>query len=183
MIFEELPLKNSFLILPEMIKDDRGEFGRIYCCEEFGRFIEGKKIVQVNHSVNKHKGTIRGMHYQQTPHLEAKMIRCIKGAVYDVIIDIRINSKTFLKWYSVELSAMNKKMLYVPEGFAHGFQVLLDDTELIYFHTGFYNKKSEGGISYNDPQLGIKWPLPPAYLTDRDLSNALIDNNFKGVLL
>ena len=135
----------------------------------------------MNHSFTTHKGTIRGMHYQAAPYREIKMIRCIAGAVFDVIIDIRRDSPTFLRWFGVELSARNKKMLYIPEGFAHGFQSLADNTELLYHHSEFYTPGSEGGIRYDDEKAAIKWPLPLSVISERDANHPYIDKNFKGI--
>ena len=121
------------------------------------------------------------MHYQVAPYTEIKMVRCIAGSIYDVIIDLRKDSSSFLQWTGVELSAQNKKMLYIPEGFAHGFQTLSNDCELIYHHTAFYTPGAEGGIRYDDPAIGIEWPLVVADISDRDKNHPLLDKNFKGV--
>ena len=135
----------------------------------------------MNHSFTTHKGTIRGMHYQAAPYREIKMIRCIAGAVFDVIIDIRQDSPTFLRWFGVELSARNKKMLYIPEGFAHGFQCLTDNCELLYHHSEFYTPASESGIRYNDPLVAIEWPLPVSVISARDATHEILDEKFKGL--
>jgi dTDP-4-dehydrorhamnose 3,5-epimerase len=135
----------------------------------------------MNHSFTKAKGSIRGMHYQYPPNTEIKVARCISGAVFDVIIDLRKGSKTFLHWVSTELSAEKKNMIYIPEGFAHGFQTLTENCELIYFHSEYYAAGNEGGIRYNDPFLKIKWPLTVTEVSDRDNNNPLIDHNFKGL--
>jgi dTDP-4-dehydrorhamnose 3,5-epimerase len=137
--------------------------------------------VQLNHSVTDKKGTIRGMHFQIEPFREIKMVKCIAGAVYDVIIDLRRDSSTFLKWFGAELSAKNKKMLYIPEGFAHGFQCLGDNCELIYHHSAFYIPGAEGGIRYDDLMIKIKWPLPVTLLSPRDATHPYLDENFKGI--
>src|SRR6478752_4125211 len=135
MKFTETSLKGSYTIDLNLFKDERGWFARTYCKNEFETIGHAKEWVQLNHSFTKQKGAIRGMHYQLPPFSEIKMVRCIAGAVYDVIIDLRKDSETFLKWFGVELSAENKKMIYIPEGFAHGFQALTNDCELIYHHS------------------------------------------------
>ena len=138
-------------------------------------------FVQFNYSFNKAKGTVRGMHFQHAPFAEIKMLRCIAGAVYDVIIDLRKDSPTFLKWFGTELSAQNKKMLYIPAGFAHGFQTLTDDVELIYHHTEFYMPSAEAGIPYDDKTINIHWPLAVSEISERDAHHPLIDSTFKGL--
>jgi dTDP-4-dehydrorhamnose 3,5-epimerase len=180
MIFEELQLKGSYVISLNLLSDARGGFARTYCKKEFEQIGHKKEFVQMNHSFNTHKGTLRGMHFQKAPHQEIKLIRCIKGAVIDVIVDLRKDSPTFLKHVMVELSSENKKMIYVPENFAHGFQTLEDDSELIYHHTEFYTPSADAGICYNDPVLNIDWPLPPVMVSDKDKSYPLIDSTFKG---
>lgn len=180
MIFEELHLKGAFVISLNLLSDARGGFARTYCKKAFEQIGHTKEFVQMNHSFNTHKGTLRGMHFQKAPHQEIKLIRCIRGAVIDVIIDLRMDSPSFLKHVKVELSAENKKMIYVPENFAHGFQTLDDDSELIYHHTEFYTPSADAGICYNDPVLNIDWPLPPVMVSDKDKSYPLIDSTFKG---
>lgn len=144
MIFTETLLKGSYIIELSAFTDDRGWFARTYCKNEFAAIGHTAEWVQMNHSFTKDKGAIRGMHYQLPPFSEIKMVRCIAGAVYDVIVDLRKDSPTFLQWYGTELSAANKKMLYIPEGFAHGFQTLQNDCELIYHHSQFYARRRRG---------------------------------------
>jgi dTDP-4-dehydrorhamnose 3,5-epimerase len=181
MIFTPTSLTGSFIIEPTVFTDDRGWFARFYCKNDFEEIGHDKEWVQLNHSVTNKKGTVRGMHFQLHPFREIKMVKCIAGAVYDVIIDLRRDSSTFLKWFGAELSAKNKKMLYIPEGFAHGFQCLENDCELIYHHTEFYAPNSEGGIRFNDPTIKINWPLPVLILSPRDESHPHLDENFKGI--
>ena len=140
-----------------------------------------KEWLQLNHSFTNSRGTIRGMHYQLPPHREIKMVRCIAGAVLDVAIDLREGSETFLHWTSVELTADNQQMIYIPEGFAHGFQALTDNCELLYHHSAFYTPGSEGGIRYDDPVINIQWPLPVTDISDRDSSHPLLNDSFKGI--
>jgi len=181
MIFTETVLKGSFVIGLEPYVDERGWFARTYCKNEFSKIGHQKEWVQLNHSFTKQTGTIRGMHYQLPPFSEIKLVRCIAGAVYDVIIDIRKDSATFLQYVGVELSVANKKMIYIPEGFAHGFQALTDDCELIYHHSQFYTAGIEGGLRYDEPKINIKWPLQVTSISQRDNIHSLIDSNFKGI--
>jgi len=181
MIFTATPLAGSYIIDLKPHADERGWFARYYCKEEFKKIGHAKEWVQMNHSVSYKKGTIRGMHFQIQPYKEIKMVRCIAGSVFDVIIDLRKNSATYLKWVGVELSAENKKMLYIPEGFAHGFQCLAEDCELLYHHSEFYQPAAEGGIRYDDPLINIQWPLPVSVLSERDAAHPLLDEHFKGI--
>ena len=181
MTFTPTLLSGSYIIDPEVFSDDRGWFARFYCKNEFKEIGHEKEWVQLNHSVTNKKGTIRGMHFQMEPFREIKMVKCIAGAVYDVIIDLRKDSETFLKWTGVELSAGNKRMLYIPEGFAHGFQCLQDHCELIYHHSQFYSPGSEAGIRYDDPLVKIKWPVAVTVLSSRDAAHPYLDENFKGI--
>ena len=181
MIFTETSLKNSYIIDIEPLADDRGWFARTYCKNEFNKIGLTQEWVQLNHSFTRQKGTIRGMHYQLPPYSEIKLVRCIAGAVYDVIIDLRIESSTFLKYFTIELSSKNRRMIYIPQGFAHGFQTLTDDSEIIYHHSQFYMPGVEGGIKYNDPKVNIEWPLPVKNISSRDNLHSLINNNFKGL--
>ncbi|MGZ3921739.1 MAG: dTDP-4-dehydrorhamnose 3,5-epimerase [Bacteroidia bacterium] len=181
MKFTETFLKGSYIIELTPFYDERGGFARTYCKKEFKEINHSKEFVQLNQSYNTHKGTIRGMHYQVAPFLEIKLIRCIRGSVFDVIIDIRQNSPTFLQHIAVELSESNKKMIYVPEGFAHGFQTLEDNTQLVYHHTEYYNAQADAGLNYNDPILNIKWPIPVSIISEKDKNNKLINPGFKGV--
>ncbi len=181
MIFTPTPLQGSFIIEPTGVTDDRGWFGRIYCKNEFKEIGHDREWVQMNHSSTNKKGTMRGMHYQVQPFREIKMVKCVSGSVFDVIIDLRKNSPTYLKWFGQELSAQNRKMLYIPEGFAHGFQTLTEDCDLIYLHSEFYVPNAEGGIRYNDPKLNIEWPLIPTVISERDSSHPYLDENFKGI--
>ena len=181
MKFEATKLQGLYLISLEPVSDSRGWFSRTFCKEEFEKIDHKKEWVQMNHSFTKYKGTIRGMHYQVPPFSEVKMVRCVAGAVFDVVVDIRKDSKTFLQWQGVNLSAENKQMLYIPEGFAHGFQTLTDECELLYHHTAMYRPGAEGGLRYNDPMIGIEWPLPANHLSERDLAHELINQDFKGI--
>ena len=180
MTFTETPLKGSYIIGLTPSGDSRGWFARTYCKHEFAEIGHEKEWVQLNHSFSAQKGTIRGMHFQLHPYSEIKMVRCIAGSVYDVIVDLRKDSATFLKWFAVELSAENKKMIYIPAGFAHGFQTLTNNAELIYHHSEFYMPAAEAGMMYNDHLVGIEWPLEVSEISDRDNKHPLIDSIFKG---
>lgn len=181
MIFEPTSLKGVYIVNPQPMVDKRGWFARTFCKEEFGQIGHTKEWVQMNHSFTNEKGSIRGMHYQIPPHSEIKMVRCIAGAVWDVVLDIRKESDTFLKWTGIELSAENKKMIYIPEGFAHGFQAQTNNCELIYLHSAFYTPEFERGIRHDDPLINIRWPLPVTEVSERDLSHSLLTNDFKGI--
>lgn len=169
MVFKETRLKNAFIIELEKIVDDRGFFSRVWCQKEFEANGLNVNVVQCNLAFNTSKGTLRGMHYQIVPHQEAKLVRCTRGKVYDVIIDLRSKSPTYLQWIGVELSSENRKMLYVPENFAHGYLTLTDNTELFYQVSNFYSPESESGIRWNDRKVNIKWPQTNGLtMTDKD---------------
>ena len=183
MKFVEAPLAGAYTIELEALLDERGLFVRTFCQKEFTEIGFHKQIVQINHSLTRRRGAIRGMHYQLPPVCEIKIIRCVQGKVFDVMLDLRAGSRTFMQWHSVELSKDNLYMTYIPEGFAHGFQALTDHAELIYHHSAFYSPEHERGLRYDDPALKIKWPLPVGAVSPRDLSYPLIDDNFKGIEL
>lgn len=181
MKFTPTHLSGLHVINLQPVSDTRGWFARTYCKNRFAEIGHTKEWLQLNHSFTARKGAIRGMHYQLPPHREIKMIRCISGAVLDVAIDLREGSETFLKWKSVELNAENKTMIYIPEGFAHGFQALTDNCELLYHHSAFYTPGSEAGIRYDDPRINIPWPLPVTDISERDLAHPLLNETFKGI--
>jgi dTDP-4-dehydrorhamnose 3,5-epimerase len=169
MIFQETKLKGAYIIEPQRLEDQRGFFARTFCQKEFEKQGLSACIVQSNLSFNKKTATLRGMHYQADPHQEAKIVSCVKGAMYDVIIDLRPNSSTYLQWLAIELSDSNNKMLYIPKGFAHGFQTLTDNTAVLYQMSEFYHPESARGVRWNDPIFGIKWPLPNPVISDKDM--------------
>jgi dTDP-4-dehydrorhamnose 3,5-epimerase len=181
MTFFQTPLLGSYVINLSSYSDERGWFARTYCENEFAEIGHGARWVQMNHSYTTKKGTVRGMHYQLPPYREIKMVRCVRGKVFDVIIDIRRSSDTFRQWFGVELSPAAMNMLYIPEGFAHGFQTLADDSELLYHHSEFYTPNAEGGIRYDDPSVNIKWPLEVTSVSERDLNHPLLTKEFKGI--
>jgi dTDP-4-dehydrorhamnose 3,5-epimerase len=181
MTFTSTPLAGAFEVRLQPFRDERGWFARFYCKKEFETIGHTKEWVQLNQSVTYDKGTIRGMHFQFPPFREIKLVRCIAGAVFDVIIDLRQGSPTFLDWHGAELSAANGNMLYIPEGFAHGFQTLEANSALIYHHTEFYTPAAEGGFRYDDPAFSIPWPLPVSAVSERDSRHPAVEQNFKGI--
>ncbi|MBW2570183.1 MAG: dTDP-4-dehydrorhamnose 3,5-epimerase [Deltaproteobacteria bacterium] len=174
MKINKLPLEDAFVIEPEVVTDNRGIFARVFCQRELQNILHGKNIVQINHSLTKQKGAIRGMHFQYPPKAEVKMVKCLCGSVFDVTIDLKKDSSTFLKWHGEVLSAENMKTIYIPEGFAHGFQTLEENCELLYLHTEFYSPDHEGGVRYDDPKIGIKWPLGITHVSERDQNHSLL---------
>jgi dTDP-4-dehydrorhamnose 3,5-epimerase len=178
MIFRELRLKGAYEIELELHADERGSFARTYCGREFERHGLNPRIAQCNVSYNRRSGTLRGMHYQVPPHQEAKLVRCTRGALYDVIVDLRPDSPTYCEWTALELRAdpgATSKMLYIPEGFAHGFQTLEDDTDVFYQMSAFYVPEAARGFRWNDPAFSINWPGPVTVISDRDRTYADLD--------
>jgi dTDP-4-dehydrorhamnose 3,5-epimerase len=165
----------------DSFSDHRGAFSRLYCEHELAVVIGDRHIAQINQSRTSAVGSVRGLHYQHPPHAEMKLVRCLKGRVWDVTVDLRAGSFTFLHWHAEELSPDNARMLVIPEGFAHGFQVLEADSEMLYLHTAPYIQTAEGGLLYNDPRLGITWPLPVRDLSDRDRRQLPITPDFRGI--
>ncbi|MGY5810820.1 dTDP-4-dehydrorhamnose 3,5-epimerase [Rhizobium sp. LEGMi198b] len=174
-------IEGLFIAESTVIGDSRGTFSRVYCQNELAPAIGDRTICQANISMTAAVGAVRGMHYQHTPRSEMKIVRCIEGRVFDVAVDLRRGSPTFLQWHGVELSPGNRLAFVIPEGCAHGFQVLEESSRLLYLHTEFYSPEHEGGVRYNDPRVGIEWPLPPVHLSSRDVSHPLLDENFHGV--
>jgi len=168
MIFTETKLKGAYIIEIKRIEDDRGFFGRVWCENELSKYNLNTNIVQANTSLSVHKGTLRGMHFQKNPYQETKLVRCTRGAIFDVIVDLRPKSPTFKQWFGIELTQDNYKMLYVPENFAHGILTLEDNSEVSYFVTQFYTPNAEGGIRWDDPAINIKWPVNPTTITEKD---------------
>lgn len=178
MIFKETSLNGAYIVELDPIEDDRGFFARSWCKDEFYKHKLNTKLIQCNISFNKLKGTLRGMHFQVKPYEEAKLVRCTRGAIYDVIIDMRTSSRTFLKWVGIELTEDNRRALYIPEGFAHGFQTLEDNSEVFYQMSEEYHPECARGIRWNDPEFNIKWPLDVSKISYKDESfkNFSIDN-------
>lgn len=175
------PLPGVVVVEMTPVADNRGTFARLYDGRELAPITGERRIEQINHSRTNTVGAVRGMHFQYPPHAEMKLVRCLRGRVWDVAVDLRAGSSSFLHWHAEELSPDNNRMLVIPEGCAHGFQVLEPESELLYLHTARYAPKAEGGVSCNDPRLGITWPLPVAGLSHRDRSFAPIAPDFLGI--
>lgn len=174
----QTPLSGLMLVESRAVGDQRGSFARLFCARELEPLGLPGAIAQINHSLTCETGTVRGLHFQRPPRAEAKLVRCLKGRVWDVAVDLRLGSPTFLQWHAVELNPENRLALYLPQGFAHGFQTLTPDCELLYLHTEFYSPEHEGGLRHDDPALGIAWPLPVAGLSARDAAHPLVSAGF-----
>ncbi len=177
------PIDGVAVVETARFMDHRGAFARLFCEDALAGLLGERRIVQINHSRTVQVGAVRGMHFQHAPHAEMKMVRCLKGRVFDVAVDLRAASATFLQWHAVELSEENARMLVIPEGCAHGFQVLEPDSELLYLHTAAYAPAAEGGVRHDDPELAITWPRAATDLSERDRRHPLIDKAFCGVEL
>lgn len=177
----ETPLLGLKIIQRNPIEDTRGFLNRFYCADEFKTYGFNKPISQINHTLTRQKGAVRGLHYQQQPFAEIKLVSCLKGEIFDVAVDLRKDSATFLHWYGEVLSESNQRSLLIPEGFAHGFQTLTEDCELIYLHTAPYAKEAEAAISVIDPRVSIRWPLAITELSERDSLHSMITNDFEGI--
>lgn len=174
-------LPGLFFVDLKPLKDIRGQLKRLYCNDEFINIMNNKPISQINYTFTNKKGSVRGLHYQIKPFSEKKIITCIKGEVCDVAVDLRKNSPTFLRHFSIILSEKNNKMIVIPEGFAHGFQTLKDNCEMMYFHSKPFNSKSERGINSLDPKLNIRWPLNITQISDKDKNHAFLKIDFRGI--
>lgn len=174
MRFLETKIPGVYVIQPERLADTRGYFARTFCIHEFESRGINPRIVQCSTSYNARRATLRGLHYQLAPHAETKLIRCTRGAIFDVLADLRPDSPTYLHWAGIELSESNGKSLYVPEGVAHGFQTLVHKTEVFYQISEFFHSESASGVRWDDPALNIEWPLKPATISDRDLALPLV---------
>jgi dTDP-4-dehydrorhamnose 3,5-epimerase len=183
MEFIATSINGLYTVQVKKLEDERGLFARTFCKKEFKQIGFDKEFVQFNHSFNRYKGTVRGMHFQQAPYTETKLIRCIQGAVYDVAVDLRKDSPTFLQHFGIELTEENMLSVLIPEGFAHGFQTLQHNSALIYYHTQFYTPNADAGIRFDDSALNIDWPLAAVMVSDKDRSYKMIDNNFKGITI
>jgi dTDP-4-dehydrorhamnose 3,5-epimerase len=181
--FFPTPLPGLTLVHRKPIEDNRGFFSRFFCAEDFGRVGLTKPIAQINHSMTHAKGAVRGLHFQYPPFAEDKIVTCMRGSVFDVAVDLRNDSPTFLQWHGEILSAENQRSLLIPQGFAHGFQTLTTDCELLYLHSMPYAPDCEGALHALDPQLKILWPLPITELSERDRAHPMIGAEFTGVTL
>lgn len=181
--FIPTPLTGLMLVQRKAIEDHRGFLSRFYCAEEFRAAGIDKPVAQINHTLTRQRGAVRGLHFQHPPHAETKLVSCLRGEVLDVAVDLRRDSPTFLHWHGEILSAANRKSLLIPEGYAHGFQTLTEDCELIYLHTSSYHPEAEGALNMADPRLNIAWPLPANDLSERDRNHPFISQNFQGIVL
>ncbi|WP_243439161.1 dTDP-4-dehydrorhamnose 3,5-epimerase family protein [Fundidesulfovibrio soli] len=175
------PVDGLFEVSHTRFTDSRGLFERLFCIEALVSILKGRHIVAVNHSKTASIGALRGLHYQMPPHAEMKLVCCLRGSVHDVAVDIRQGSSTFLRHHTTILTGDNARMVVIPEGFAHGFQVLEPDSELLYLHTAPYAPASERGLAWNDPRLAIEWPGPVTDISQRDGGHAFINDSFQGV--
>jgi dTDP-4-dehydrorhamnose 3,5-epimerase len=173
--FEETPLPGAYVITGNAHEDERGFFARQFCRREFGEHGLMTQVVQVNTSYNAHRGTLRGLHYQLPPKAESKLVRCVAGAIHDVIVDLRKDSRTFGMPFGLELSSANRAMMYVPKGFAHGFITLADATEVLYLMDEFYSSELERGIRWNDKRFSVAWPIAPQFVSSRDATHRDFD--------
>lgn len=178
---EQTPLHGVYALDTPASSDARGRFSRLFCDREFEAVRPSLHFCQINLSVTDRRGTIRGLHYQRPPHAEAKLIRCLRGRVFDVLVDLRRDSPTYLRWHALELSEDNARAIFVPEGIAHGFQALTDDVHLLYMHTAHWQPGAEGGLRYDDPALAIAWPEPVTLMSDRDRALPTIADGFAGL--
>ncbi len=176
------PLDGLLVIERRRHSDHRGYFGRLFCANELSAVGVDTSVAQVNHSFTRQVGTVRGLHFQHPPHCEVKFVSCLRGEVFDVAVDLRRGSPTFLKWHAERLSETNRRSLFIPRGFAHGFQTLSDDCELLYLHSAPYAAGAEGGVSPNDPALGIHWPLPFTHISHRDATHPALPGDFRGLV-
>ena len=176
----DLPLAGLKQVERKRLGDSRGFLSRLFCAEELASAGWQKSIVQINHTFTAKRGTVRGMHFQLPPHAEMKLVSCLRGRVWDVAVDLREGSDTVLHWHAAELSADNQRALLIPEGFAHGFQALTDDVELLYCHSAAFHDEAQSGLNPRDPKLAIEWPLEITELSDVDAQHPLINQNFAG---
>lgn len=181
--FIPTPLTGLILVQRKAIEDHRGFLSRFYCADEFTEAGINRPIAQINNTLTRKKGAVRGLHFQHAPHAEVKMVSCLQGEIFDVAVDLRRGSPTFLQWHGEVLSAANRRSLLIPEGYAHGFQALTEDCELIYLHTAAYHSQAEGAFNVIDPRINIAWPLAIAELSERDRSHKLIEQDFQGITL
>lgn len=181
--FIPTPLAGLMRVQRKAIEDARGFLSRFYCAEAFAEAGIDKTIAQINHTLTRRKGAVRGLHFQYPPHAETKLVSCLHGEIFDVAVDLRHGSPTFLHWHGVLLSAENRQSLLIPEGFAHGFQALSDDCELLYLHTAAYCPEAEGALNARDPILNISWPLPIGDFSERDSNHPFISQEFQGIVI
>ena len=178
-----LAIDGAYLISAQKHQDDRGEFMRLFCQPSLHKILSGEQIIQMNLSMTHETGAIRGMHYQLPPHAETKLVRCLQGEVFDVVVDLRQGSTTFLQWHAEVLNPDTAHMLLIPKGCAHGFQVLKPNSQLLYAHTQAYMPQAEAGVRFDDPLLGIDWPVSMTMVSDRDRPHVLLSTHYQGIVL
>jgi dTDP-4-dehydrorhamnose 3,5-epimerase len=179
----DTPLAGVKVVQREHLDDERGFLARLFCADELSAAGWQKPILQINHTLTQQCGTVRGLHFQRRPSADMKLVSCIRGEVWDVVVDLVAGSSTYLRWHAEILSAENRRALLIPEGYAHGFQTLTDDCELIYLHTAVHAPHAEAGVNPADPRLAINWPLPISLISERDANLPMLDSDFKGPLL
>lgn len=177
------PISDLVVVKRHQLGDSRGDFSRLFCAEELRVAGWNVPIAQINHTITRKRGTVRGMHYQHPPHAEMKLVMCLRGIIWDVAVDLRAASPNYLKWHAEELSATNNRAMLIPQGFAHGFQTLSEDCELIYLHSAAYAPHAEAGLNPKDGILAISWPIAINEVSTKDLQHAMLDQAFKGVVL
>jgi len=182
-VIEKTPINGLHVIQRKPIGDERGYLERMFCSDELKPITSQRGIVQINHTLTAKAGTVRGMHFQHPPHAEMKLVSCLRGEVFDVAVDLRKDSPTFLQWHAEVLTEANQKTFVIPEGFAHGFQTLTDDCELLYLHTAAYTPGAEAGLNALDPRLAIVWPMPISERSRRDQQHAMLTPEFPGLSL
>jgi dTDP-4-dehydrorhamnose 3,5-epimerase len=179
--FQVTAISGLFVLQRKPLNDARGFFCRFFCTEEFQSIGLKKPVIQINHTYTQKKGTVRGLHFQRPPCTETKIISCLRGEIFDVAVDIRKNSPTFLQWFGTSISSDNKKSIFIPDGFAHGFQSLTKDTEILYLVTACYSPEKEDALNAQDPMIGIEWPAKITELSDKDKAVPFIDQNYHGI--
>jgi len=178
---EPTPLRGLVCVQRKRLEDARGFFSRLFCAEELAAAGWQGPVAQINHTWTRQRGAVRGLHFQHAPHAEDKLVSCLRGEVFDVAVDLRRGSPTMLRWHGERLSASNGRALLIPRGFAHGFQTLSDDCEMLYLHSSRYEPQAEGALNIHEPRLGISWPLPVAELSARDAAHPYLDPAFSGI--
>ena len=182
-VFHPTPINGLLIVERKPIIDNRGFFSRFFCAEEFKSVEFSKPVVQINHTYTVQQGAVRGLHFQHPPHAEMKTVNCLRGEIFDVAVDIRKGSPTFLRWHGEILSAENKRGLLIPEGLAHGFQTLSANCELLYLHSASYHAQAEGALHVNDPRIGVVWPVSVSNISDRDRIHPFLPSDFDGIAL
>jgi dTDP-4-dehydrorhamnose 3,5-epimerase len=179
----ETHIPGVVVIESPVFQDTRGSFSRLFCEQTLQKIIGPRTVIQINQSQTRSIGAVRGLHYQNPPYAEMKIVRCLRGRVFDVAVDLRQDSPTFLKWTAIELSPENNRSFVIPEGCAHGFQVLEANSQLLYLHTEFYNPEAEDALRFDEPMIDVKWPLVPTDLSSKDLNHPHLNAKFKGIIL